>query len=286
LATVAVKFNVSEATIPPRLGFRVTATVPPLAAVTVIVADADFVPSATEVAFNVTVAGAGTLPGAVYVTAEPEALVVGETVPQAVPLQPAPVTVQVTPLPAVSPVTVAVKACVPFTTTLAVGRDSVTPTVGAAAVNVIVMLADFVASATAVAVSMTVAGLGTVPGAVYVTAVPEALDPGATVPHAVPLQPAPDTVHVTPLFPKSFATMAVKACVVPTCTLAVATDIATEIAAGGGVLPPLPPLPLTDPVQPEISDIPTRVTTAIERDAKPVLDRFTTESPDAPLTFF
>jgi hypothetical protein len=207
-------------------------------------------------------------------------------VPQVAPVHPAPATVQVTPLSDASPVTVAVKACVPFTITLAVGSDSVTPTGAGAVVNVIVVLADFVASATAVAVSVTVAGLGAAPGAVYVTAVPEALDPGATVPHAAPLHPAPDSVQVTPLFPESFATIAVNACMVPTCTLAVATDIATEIAAGGGVLPPPPPLPLTVPTQPEISDIPTRVTTAMERDARPVLNRFTAESPNALLNYF
>ena len=195
-------------------------------------------------------------------------------------MHPAPVTVQVTPWPAVSPVTVAIKACVPLTTMLAVGSDSVTPTGGGVVVNVMVVPADFVASATAVAVSVTVAGLGTAPGAVYVTGVPEALDAGATVPHAAPLHPAPDSVHVTPLFPESFATIAVNACVVPTCTPAVATDIATEIAAGGGVLPPPPPLPLTAPAQPESKVIATRVTTAMERGARPVLDRFTVESPE------
>jgi hypothetical protein len=147
------------------LGVSVTATAPPLAVVTVIVAEAVFVPSATEVAFNVTVAGVGTLPGAVYVTAEPEALVVGETVPQAAPLQPVPVTVHVTPLLAESLATVAVKACVPFTVTLAVVSDKVTVIGAAAVVTVIVADADFVVSATDVAFSVTVAGLGTAAGA-------------------------------------------------------------------------------------------------------------------------
>ena len=164
-ATVAVKFSACETTIPPRLGVSVTATVPPLAAVTVMVAEADFVPSATEVAFKVTVAGVGTLPGAVYVTAEPEALVVGETVPHAVPLQPVPVTVQVTPLFAESLPTVAVKACVPFTVTLAVVSDNVTVMGAVVVVTVIVAEADFVVSATDVAFNVTVAGFGTAAGA-------------------------------------------------------------------------------------------------------------------------
>ncbi len=194
-------------------------------------------------------------------------------------MQPVPVTVQVTPLAAESPVTFAVKACVPPTATLAVGSDSATATTGAV-VNVMVVLADFVPSATEVAVNVTVAGLGTAAGAVYVTAAPEAVDPGATVPQVVPLQPAPDNAQVTPLLPESFATVAVKVCVVPTCTLTVATDIATEINAGAGVLPPPPlPLELTDPAQPEIRAIASSVTTTIERGARPVLIRFTVESP-------
>ena len=199
--------------------------------------------------------------------------------PQAAPVQPLPVTVQATPFPAESPVTFAVKACVPPTATDAVGSDSVTATTGVA-VNVMVVLADFVPSATDVAVNVTVAGLGTPTGAVYVTGAPDALDPGATVPHVGPLQPAPDKAQVTPLLPESFATVAVNVCVVPTGTLTVATDIATEINAGGGVLPPPPlPLELTDPAQPEIKAIVSSVTTAIERGARPVLIRFTVESP-------
>jgi len=54
----------------------------------VIVADADFVGSATEVAVSVTVGGAGTAAGAVYLPwAGP---VVAPNVPQVAPVQPAP----------------------------------------------------------------------------------------------------------------------------------------------------------------------------------------------------
>jgi hypothetical protein len=60
--TLAVKFSVCETGIPPRFGVKVTLT--PLPTVMVIVADADFVPSAKEVAVNVT-AELGTLGGAV-----------------------------------------------------------------------------------------------------------------------------------------------------------------------------------------------------------------------------
>ena len=65
LATAAVKVSDCPVTIPPRLGVNVTATAPPLAAVMVMVAVADFVPSVTDVALSVTVAGFGTAPGAV-----------------------------------------------------------------------------------------------------------------------------------------------------------------------------------------------------------------------------
>jgi len=64
-ATVAVKFSDCDTTIPPRFGVSVTAIPPPVPACTVIVAEADFVVSATEVAVNVTIAGVGTEPGAV-----------------------------------------------------------------------------------------------------------------------------------------------------------------------------------------------------------------------------
>ena len=131
----------------------------------VIVAEADLVASATEVAFNVIVDGFGTAAGALKLTATPEALVVGVTVPQVAPVHPVPVSVHLTPLAAESLATVAVKACVPFTVTLAVVSDKVTVIGAAVAVTVIVADADFVVSATEVAFSVTVAGLGTVVGA-------------------------------------------------------------------------------------------------------------------------
>jgi hypothetical protein len=53
-------------------------------AVNVIAADADLVPSATEVAVSVTVELVGTVGGAVYTIATPDMLELGETVPHAV----------------------------------------------------------------------------------------------------------------------------------------------------------------------------------------------------------
>ena len=69
-------------------------------------------------------------------------------------------------------------------------------TVGAAT-TVTVAVADFVVSPTDVAVTVTVAGLGTAGGAVY-------LPVASTEPQAAPVQPAPDTLQVTPLLPVSF----------------------------------------------------------------------------------
>jgi hypothetical protein len=77
-----------------------------------IVIDAVLVPSATDVAIRVTVGGFGGVAGAVYVTDAPDALVAGDTTPHVAPLQPAPDTAQLTPLPAESFATVAITVCV------------------------------------------------------------------------------------------------------------------------------------------------------------------------------
>jgi len=111
-ATVAVKLNACDTTMPPRTGVRLTATGTTGIAVIVIVIDADLVPSATEVAVTVTVGGFGGAAGAVYVTAAPDALVAGDTTPHVAALQPAPETAQLTPLPAASFATVAITVCV------------------------------------------------------------------------------------------------------------------------------------------------------------------------------
>ena len=133
------------------------------AAVTVIVADADFVPSATEVALSVTVAGIGTAAGAVYVA---DVVVTFVSVPQLAPEQPVPESDHVTPLFCESFCNVAVKAAVVDTCTDV--ERGLTPTeIGSgAAVTVIVADADFVPSATEVAFIVTVAGAGTAAGAV------------------------------------------------------------------------------------------------------------------------
>jgi hypothetical protein len=90
----------------------------------VIVAEADFVPSLTDVAVNVTVAGFGTVEGAVYVIAVPEALVVADNDPH--PPAVAHAAAHVTPFAALSLLTVAVKLCVALVATVAVVGATVT----------------------------------------------------------------------------------------------------------------------------------------------------------------
>ena len=107
-------------------------------------------------------------------------------------------------------------------------------TVSVPVVIVTVALADFVLSATEVAVTVTVLGLGAVAGALYVTLVVVTL---VNEPQAVPLQPVPETDHVTPLLCTSLVTAAVKFCVpAPAATFALVGATETEMG-GGGTLP-------------------------------------------------
>jgi len=148
---------------PPRTGLIVTERPDTTAGTTVMVAAAVLDVSATDFAVRETVAGEGATAGAVYVMATPEALVLVESVPQLAPEHPVPLSVHVTPLFCASFVTVAVKFCVRLTVTLAVVGATVTPIAGA---TVIVAEAVRDVSAADVAFRVTVAGEGTVPGAV------------------------------------------------------------------------------------------------------------------------
>jgi len=86
---------------------------------------------------------------------------------------------------------------------------------GGFAVMVIVAVSDLVLSATAIAVSTTVAGLGRPAGAVKVIDIPDALELADSVPQLAPLQPAPETDQLTPLFWLSPDTVAVKVVFAP-----------------------------------------------------------------------
>jgi hypothetical protein len=187
---VAVIESVCEVVRPPRFGLTATLMfVEPV--VMVIVAAAVFVPSAMDVAVRVTVAGLGAVAGALYVIPVVVAFV---SVPQEVPLQPAPERDQLTPLFCESFWTVAVKFCVPPLTTLAVVGETATEIV-AAVVKLIVATAFFVVSRLDVAVSVTLAGLGSEAGAVYVTEVVVTL---LSVPQVAPLHAVPESAQVTP----------------------------------------------------------------------------------------
>ena len=156
--------------------------------------------------------------------ATPEALLAADKVPHVAPLQPVPVSVHVTPLFCVSFVTVAVKFWVLLTLTVAAVGARATAT---AAVTVMDAFDVFVVSPTDVAFRVTAAGLGTLAGALYVT---EVVVTFVSVPHAAPLQPVPESDHVTPLAPVSFIKVAVKFCLpMPACTFAVVGESVIEI---------------------------------------------------------
>jgi hypothetical protein len=72
--------------------------------------------------------------------------------------------------------------------------------------------AVFVASATEVAVRVTARLLATAAGALYVS---DVIVTFVSVPHAAPVQAVPEMVHMTPLLPESFVTVAVKLTVCP-----------------------------------------------------------------------
>jgi hypothetical protein len=198
-----------------------------------IVAEAVLVGSVTEVAVTVTENPA--VEGAVYVVAVPLAVEVGAKLPQAVALQ---VTVHLTPALALSLLTTAVRLAVePAASDIGgVGLRATEMVGGGAAVIVIVAEAVLVASVTDVAVTVTVAGLGTVLGAVYTVAAPLRVDVGETLPHEEQL-----TVHLTPALALSLVTVAVMLVVAPTASELDAALTATEMACvGGGVDPPPP----------------------------------------------
>jgi hypothetical protein len=91
--TVAVKFWLAFVGTVADIGDTVT-TIAPGLGITVTVAAADFMLSATDVAVRVTIGGEGTLAGAVYVTGVPDGVKVAESAPQLGPLQPTPLSSQ------------------------------------------------------------------------------------------------------------------------------------------------------------------------------------------------
>jgi hypothetical protein len=170
---------------------------------------------------------------------------VGDTVPQGVDGQ---LAVQLTPALAGSKFTEALNCSA--APTWAVAAGGATETVIASTVRI--PMAAFVASATEVAVSVTLRSLtGGAAGAVYVAAAPLPVALGETEPHG---GTGHDTTQVTPLLAESFTTVAVTSLVSPACKVTVVAENDTLI--GGGAEEP--------PPQPEfIKPIPTRINVAV-----------------------
>jgi hypothetical protein len=182
-------------------GLTVTATTGTI----VTVAEADFVESAALTPVTVTVAGEGAIDGEEYTALNPPV----DSDPQAAPLQPTPLTFQVTAVLEV-PVTLALKGCMLAVTTEAFVGLRLNKT--ATAVTIVTLAeADLLGSATLVALTVTDGGEGTLIGATYKPLV-------EIVPHAAPVQPEPLTVHViAPLeVPLTFQE---KLCVPPTASV-------------------------------------------------------------------
>lgn len=175
-----------------------------------ICAEADFVVSACDVTVTVTAAGLGKIAGAVY---SPAAVMC----PQFEPVQPAPATLHNTDVLEL-PVTCAENCRNAEAAIVAEVGEMVTWTTGTI---VTAELADFVGSATDIAVTEKNDGLGGTPGAVNR---PDEL----TVPHVLPAQPVPFIAHVTAVLEEPVTTALNCFCVLtPICAVAGDMDIAT-----------------------------------------------------------
>jgi len=141
--------------------------------------------------------------------------------PHVAPVQPLPLTLQVTAVLLV-PLTVTRNCRLALIPTFAVAGEIVTATGGIIVTDAV---PDLVESATEVAVTTTSAGLGTAAGAVY-------RPPLVIVPQAAPLQ-LPLTLQVTAVL-VAFFTVAVNCCLAPVITWTVAGETVTEI--GGTIV--------------------------------------------------
>jgi hypothetical protein len=221
LATAAVNCLAVETFTEALVGEMLTDT----ADVTVMVAPAVLLVSLTDLAVNVTVGLPGSVDGAVYVAV---VAVCPESAPQAgAQLLPDWLSAQVTPWFVESLATAAVNCLAVEMFTEALVGEMLTDT-GSDSETVIVAVALLLLFVTEVAVSVTVAGFGTLLGARYVIGTPDALEVADSVPQALPVHPAPDSLQVTPRFAESLRTVAVNCCVpVPASTLALVGDTLT-----------------------------------------------------------
>ena len=151
------------------------------------------------------------------------------------------VTDQVTPALALSFATVAVKAAAAEAAREAGGLLSVT-VMGALGVEIVMAAeADCVESAMEVAVTVTVAGLGAVAGAVYLVATPLAVEAAERLPHCELPQL---TAHLTPAFALSLLTTAVRLMVEPASVDDGGCGLKATERAGGLGEEPDPPQPV------------------------------------------
>jgi len=105
---------------------------------------------------------------------------------------------------------------------------------------VIVAVADFVGSAAALALRVTVKSLAGGPGAVKVVDAPFPVDPGDTDPHEAAAQ---ETVHITPLLLTSFSRVAVNGSVLLSSSVELVVSKETLITGAGDGAADAPPQP-------------------------------------------
>ena len=104
----------------------------------------------------------------------------------------------------------------------------------------IVAVADFVGSAAALALRVTVKSLAGGPGAVKVVGAPFPVDAGDTDPQEAAAQ---ETVHITPLLSTSFSRVAVNGSVLLSSNVELVVSKETLITGGGGGAADAPPQP-------------------------------------------
>src|SRR5438445_2621477 len=86
---------------------------------------------------------------------------------------------------------------------------------------------------------------------------PQVLELAASLPQPAPLQPVPESAHLTPLFCESFRTVAVNGCVALAATEAVGGATLTEIGDGAVTV-----IVAAADLVPSVTDVAVKVTVA------------------------
>ena len=142
------------------------------------------------------------------------------------------------------------------------GEGKTVTDIAGAEVTVTCELEDLVESATEIAVTVTMAGLGSTAGAVYIP--PVEMVPWAASPPVTPL-----TCQVTPVF-AALLTVAENVWVAPVWTVALAGDTLTVMTGGGVWPPPLPELAQACKMAEKMRR-PTKRVSEVRRHRKPVI---------------